>query len=52
MVLYSLLSRFSLRFPEGTSQEDIATLFDANGGFRDYFTAHAPDLNLVFEPRQ
>ncbi|BCS22088.1 cytochrome P450 [Aspergillus puulaauensis] len=52
MVLCSLLSEFSLRFPDGTPYEDMATLFDAKGGFRDYFTAHAPDLNLVFEPRQ
>lgn len=52
MVLCSLLSKFSLRFPDGTPHEDKATLFDAKGGFRDYFTAHAPDLNLVFELRQ
>ncbi|KAL4944517.1 hypothetical protein BDV06DRAFT_233206 [Aspergillus oleicola] len=49
MVLFALASTFSFRFPEGLKKDEIEGLFDK---MPDYFTAHAPDLELVFEVRQ
>ncbi|KAL4954336.1 cytochrome P450 [Aspergillus filifer] len=48
MAVSELLLTFNFRFSEEKSTEEIETLFD---GLPDYFTAHAPDLELVFEVR-
>ncbi|KAL4966006.1 cytochrome P450 [Aspergillus stella-maris] len=48
MAVFELLSTFNFRFAGGKTRDELETLFD---GLPDYFTAHAPDLELVFEVR-
>lgn len=50
LLIYYIFKNFTFSFPAGTEKE-MAELFDSQRGFKDYFTASAPDFDLVFSPR-
>lgn len=49
-LIYYIIKNFDFKFPTGT-KEEMAGLFDSSKGFKDYFTATAPDFDLVFSRR-
>ncbi|KAF9886095.1 hypothetical protein FE257_012030 [Aspergillus nanangensis] len=50
LLMYYMVKNFSFRFAPGT-EKGVDHLFDGADGFKDFFTARPPGVNLVFSRR-